>query len=116
MSKEERFENRQWNDAVRDVKKAYTQFSDFEWKVEIDEPKRAARHLSKAVDDFNAAVTHIEKAEVGPAQKGGVDDMNHGIKELSDAVTALDSGKVDSAQRHYDKAVTSFNKANTILS
>ena len=115
MSKEERFENRQWNDAVRDVKRAYNQFSDFEWKVEEAEPKRAARHLRKSLDDFNAAMTHVAKADVGESQKGAVDDVNHGIKELDEAVTALDNGNINSAQNHYDKAATSFSKASVIL-
>jgi len=115
MDKEERFENRQWNEAVHDAKKAYKQFSDFDWKVDEDEPKRAAMHLKRALDDFKAAMTHIEKADVGESKKGAVDDMNHGIKELSDAVTAADNGDVDSAQNHYDKAATSFDKAAAIL-
>jgi len=115
MSKEERFENRQWNDAVRDVKRAYSQFSEFEWKVDEAEPKRAARHLRKSLDDFNAAMTHVAKADVGESRKGAVDDVNHGINDLSEAVTALDDGKIDSAQRHYDKAATNFQKAAAIL-
>ena len=115
MSREERFENRQWNDAVRDVKRAYNQFSDFDWKVEEGEPGRAARHLRKALDDFNAAMTHVAKADVGEPQKGAVNDVNHGIKELDEAVTALDNGNIGSAQSHYDKAATSFNKAEVIL-
>ena len=115
MSKEERFENRQWNDAVRDMKRAYNQFSDFDWKVDEGEPKRAARHLRKALDDFNAAMTHVAKADVGEAQKGAVDDVNHGIKELDEAVSALDGGNLGSAQSHYDKAATSFQKAAVIL-
>ena len=115
MSREERFENRQWNDAVRDIKRAYNQLSDFDWKVDEAEPKRAARHLRKSLDDFNAAMTHAAKADVGESQKGAVNDVNHGIKELNDAVTALDNGNVDSAQSHYDKAATSFQKAAAIL-
>ena len=115
MSKEERFENRQWNDAVRDVKRAYNQFSKFEWKAEEAEPMRAARHLRKSLDDFNAAMTHVAKAEVGESQKGAVNDVNHGIKELDEAVTALDNGNVSSAQSHYDKATASFGKASVIL-
>jgi len=115
MSKEERYENRQWNDAVRDIKRAYNQFSEFDWKVEEGEPMRAARHLRKALDDFNGAMTHVAKADVGKSQKGAVDDVNHGIKDLNDAVTALDNGNVDSAQRHYDKAATCFQKASAIL-
>ena len=115
MSREERFENRQWNDAVRDMKRAYNQLSDFGWKLVEGEPERAARHLRKALDDFSAAMTHVAKADVGEGQKGAVDDVNHGIKELSDTVTALDDGNVDSAQRHYDKAATSFQKAAAIL-
>ena len=86
MSKEERYENRQWSDAVRDMKRAYNQFSDFDWK-----------------------------ADVGESQKGAVNDVSHGIKDLNDAVTALDNGNVDSAQSHYDKAATSFQKAAVIL-
>ncbi len=115
MSREERFENRQWNDAVRDAKRAYKQLSDFEWKVEKDEPLRAARHLRKALDDFDSAMTHIEKADVGESQKGSVDAMNHGIKEVEEAVTALNNGNVDSAESHYDRAVSSFDKASMIL-
>ena len=115
MSREERYENRQWNDAVRDIKRAYNQLSDFDWKVDEAEPKRAARHLRKALDDFNAAITHAAKADVGEAQKGAVDEVNHGINELDSAVTALDNGNVDSARSHYDKATTSFQKAAAIL-
>ena len=115
MSREERYENRQWNDAVRDVKRAYNQFSDFDWKAELGEPERAARHLRKSLDDFKAAMTHVAKADVGEAQKGAVDDVNRGIKELDDAVAALDNGNIDSAQSHYDKAATDFGKAATIL-
>ena len=115
MSREERYENRQWNDAVRDIKKAYTQLSDFDWKVEEAEPKRAARHLRKALDDFNAAITHAAKADVGESQKGAVDDVNRGIKELDGALTALDNGDIDSAQSHYDKAAADFDKAAAIM-
>ena len=115
MSREERYENRQWIDAVRDVKRAYNQFSDFDWKVVSGEPKRAARHLTKSLDDFNAAMTHIAKADVGEPQKGAVDNVNRGIKELEDTVTALSLGNVDSAQSHYDKAATNFDKAAAIL-
>ena len=88
ISKEERFENRQWNDAVREAKRGYKQVSDFDWKVEEGEPTRAASHLRKALGDFNSALTHIAKAEVGVDQKGAVDDMNHGVKELNDAVSS----------------------------
>jgi hypothetical protein len=115
MTKEERYENRQWNDAARDIKKAYKQLSDFDWKVEEAEPKRAARHLKKTVNDFNTAMSHVAKADVGEAQKGAVNDINDGIKQLDDAVSALDNGNVDSAQSHYDKASTSFDKAAAIL-
>ena len=115
MSKEERFENRQWNDAVRDMKRAYNQFSDFDWKLDEGEPESAARHLRKALDDFNAAMTHVTKADVGVEQKGAVNDVNHGIKDLDEAVTALDNGNLDSAQSHYDKAASSFQKAAAIL-
>ena len=89
MDREERFEKRQWKDAIREIKRAYDQFSDFEWKVANNEPKRAARHLRKAIDDFNAAITHIEKANVGEAGKAAVDEMNHGINELDEAVTSF---------------------------
>lgn len=114
MSKEERFEKRQWNDAVRDVKRAYSQFSTFEWKVVEEEPERAARHLRKALDEYNAAMTHIVKAEVGESQAGAVDDLNKGIKALDEAVTALDNGDVALAQSRYDKAAASFDKAEGI--
>ena len=57
MDKEQRFENRQWNDAVTDAKRAFNQFSDFEWKIEKDEPKRAAAHLRKTLDEFSSAMT-----------------------------------------------------------
>jgi tetratricopeptide (TPR) repeat protein len=115
MSREERFENRQWNDAVRDVKRAYNQVSDLDWKLYEGEPERAAKHLRKALDDFNAAMTHVAKADVGEAQQGAVDDVNDGIKQLNDAVTALDNGDIDSAQSHYDKAAASFADAELIL-
>jgi len=115
MSREERYENRQWNDAVREMKRAYNQFSDFDWKVDEGEPKRAARHLTKALNDFNSAMTHAAKADVGEANKAAVDDVNRGIKQLNEAVTALDGGYVDSAQSHYDKAAASFQKAAVIL-
>ncbi|MGB6639517.1 MAG: hypothetical protein WBG67_01965, partial [Thermoanaerobaculia bacterium] len=55
------------------------------------------------------------KADVGESNKGAVDAMNHGIDELGDAVTALDNGNIDSAERHYDKAAASFDKAASIL-
>jgi hypothetical protein len=116
MDKEQRFENRQWNEAVHDARRAYKQFSDFEWKIDEDEPKRAAAHLRKALDSYNLAVTHIEKAIVGDSQKGAVDDMNRGITELSDAVTDLDNGEIDSAERHYGKAADDFDKVDAILS
>ena len=80
MSREERYENRQWNEAVRDIKRAYNQFSKFDWKVELGEPEKAARHLRKLLDDFNAAITHVAKADVGEPQKGAVDDVNRAIK------------------------------------
>jgi hypothetical protein len=114
MSKEERFENRQWNDAVRDVKHTYTAFSKFDWKLDEGEPKRAARYLRKALGDFSAT-THVAKADLGLAQKGAIDDVNRGIKELGDAVVEYDNGNVDSAQRHYDKAASNFQKASAIL-
>jgi hypothetical protein len=115
MSKEERFETRQWDDAVRDLKHAYSQFSKYDWKADEGEPVRAARHLRKALNDFDAAMNHVAKADVGEAQKGAVGDVNHGIKELNQAVTELDNGNVDSAQSYYNKAATSFQKAATIL-
>ena len=115
MSKEERFENRQWNDAVRDVKRAYSQISTFEWKVAKEEPVRAAKHLKKALNDYTAAMTHIAKADVGESQAGAVDDLNKGIKALDEAVTALDNGEVALAQSHYDKAAACFGKAEGIL-
>ena len=115
MSREERFENRQWNDAVRDMKRAYKQLSDFDWTVEIDEPSSAARHLRKMQKDFDSAMTHVAKADLGRDQKGAVDDVNRGVKDLNSAVTALDDGNIDSAQRLYDKAATNFQKAAVIL-
>lgn len=115
MDREERYENRQWNDAVRDLNKAYDQFSKFDWKAWEGEPAGAARHLRKALNDFNAAMTHAVKADVGEAQKGAVDDVNAGIKQLDDAVAAIDDGNLDSAQRHYDKAAVDFGKAADIL-
>ena len=115
VDKEERYENRQWNDAVRDAKRAYDQLSKFDWKAWDGKPESAARHLRKALDDFSAAMTHVEKADVGKAQKGAVDDVNRGIKQLDEAVTALDDGNLDSAQRHYDNAANDFDKAAAIL-
>ena len=115
MDRDERFDNRQYNDAVRDLKKAYKQFSDFDWKADLDEPKRAVWHLQKSRDDFNAAMTHIAKLDVGREQQGAVNDINKGIKEIESAVTADNNGDVDSAQKHYNKAATEFNKAASIL-
>ena len=60
-------------------------------------------------------MTHVAKADVGESQKGAVKDLNAGIKQLDDTVTALDNGDLDSAQRHYDKAANDFTKAASIL-
>lgn len=115
MDKDERFDNRQYNDVVRDLKKAYNQFSDFDWKADLDEPKRAVWHLQKSLDDFNAAMTHIAKLDVGREQQGAVDDINKGIDQLASVVSAYSDGNLDSAQKHYDHATAEFNKAASIL-
>jgi hypothetical protein len=113
--KDEKFENREWNEAIAAAQSAFDQLGDVDMKLDEEEPKRAALHLRKAVDRFKSALTHLEKADVGREQKGAVDDMNLGIKELGDAVTDLEEGKTDSAQRHYDKAAESLSKAESIL-
>lgn len=115
MDRDDRFDNRQYNDAVRDLKKAYKQFSDFDWKADLDEPKRAVWHLQKSRDDFKAAMTHIAKLDVGRERQGAVNDINKGIDELASAVTAYTDDNLDSAQKHYNKAATEFNKAASIL-
>ena len=84
-------------------------------RVRAGSPPLRLVHLQKSLNDFNKGMTHIAKMDVGESQKGAVDDVNHGIKELNDAVTALDNGNMDSAQAHYDRASTSFSKAASIL-
>ena len=115
MSKESRFENRQLDEAYVDYERALHQAKVVADKIDEEEPNRAASHLRKALNDLSAAITHIEKADVGGSYAGAVDAMNKGAMQLDEAAIALTNGEVDSARRHYDKAADAFGKADDIL-
>ena len=115
MTSEERFENREWNEAAHAAKEGFNQLNDMDKKVIKDEPDRAAIHLRKAVGHFETAATHLAKADVGESQKGAVDKVNWGLKDLKDAVTDIENGDIDAAENHYDAALDKFGDADAIM-
>jgi len=115
MDKDAKYKDYEWNEGVKYANKGYHQLDDFDTKYFKDEPERAKLHLERAAKDFDSALTHFAKSEVGSDGQKAIKDLNSAVNQLSTANNAFDAGNFDSAQSHYDKASEYFAKADAIL-
>ena len=109
------YREKEWNKAIEYANKGYEQLDKFDKNLSKTEPVRVKMHLQKAAKDFSDALTHMEKAEVGKARQGAVDDLNSGVDALNKAYNELDEGRVDAAQLHFDEANRRFSNAQATL-
>ena len=109
------FTEREWDEAVRQVKLGLEQLDAFDVRLSEAEPESAKRHLEKMAKHFNKARTHLEKAEVGRDRQGAVDSINSGTDALNKAYQDFEEGKIDSAQSQLDRANELFAKASETL-
>ena len=79
------------------------------------EPRRAKRHLDKAVKNFRDALAHLEKSEVGKPRQSAIGGLSSGVEKLDKAYAELDEGRVDAAQKQLDMASRPLAKAEKTL-
>ena len=111
----QKYADKQMRLAIKDANHGYEALDKVDSKLDLGKQKSAANHFENAIDDFQQALTHFAKAVVGKDQQGAIDDINSGVNALQKALTALENGKTEDAQKHYNKAIGYFNQAEAIL-
>ena len=111
----QKYADKQMRLAIKDANHGYEALDKVDSKLDLGKQKSAANHFENAIDDFQQALTHFAKAMVGKDQQGAIDDINSGVNALQKALTSLENGKTEDAQKHYNKAIGYFNQAEAIL-
>ncbi len=115
MDRDADYTDFQWDEGVKFANKGYHQLDDFDTKYFKDEPDRATMHLEKAAKDFDKALTHFAKSEVGIDGQKAIKDLQSAVDQLNKSSNEFDAGNMDSAQSHYNNASDYFAKADAIL-
>ena len=114
-AEEAAFRDDEWNDAVKSAQKGYEQLAALDENLSEMEPRRAKRHLDKAVRSFRNALAHLEKSEVGKPRQSAIGGLSSGVDKLDKAYAELDEGRVDAAQAQLDKASRPLARAEKTL-
>jgi tetratricopeptide (TPR) repeat protein len=96
--------DKEYNKAVKDATYGFEELNSMDNDLAKAEPKKAVEHFEAAIDFFEHALTHLANSEVGKEHKGAVTDLTAGNEALTKALDALNEGKVDDAQKYFDKA------------
>ncbi len=112
---EQKFEDKQMRLAAKDANHGFDELDKVGAKLDKGKQKSAINHFENAADDFDQALTHLAKAEVGKDQEGVIDDLKSGVDALNKALKNLENGKDEDAQKHFDKANDYFNRAEAAL-
>lgn len=100
--------------AAVNAAKGMRQFQKADNALANDNIDGAARHLNKGLNDFAAALTHLEKAEEDAYLKAG-QEIDKANQQLQKAIDEYGNGNADSARSHYDKALDDYDQALDLL-
>ena len=111
----QKFTDKQMRLAIKDANHGYKALDKVDSKLDLGKQKSAANHFENAIDDFQQALSHFAKAVVGKDQQRAIDDIDSGVDALQKALTAMENGKTDKAQKQYNTAIGYFDRAEAIL-
>ena len=101
--------------ASKDANHGFDELRKVNSKLDLGKQKSAKRHFENAIDDFEQAIAHIAKAELGKNKEGIVDDLTAGLEKLKKAANNLENGNLEDAQKNYASAEKHFTRAEAAL-
>ena len=94
--------------------KGIRQFQKADRSLDKDHEDATIRHLKHGLHDFERALEHLGKA-ADDAVSDVMAEINAGNDELQKCLDALDDGKSDRAEKHYDKALSHYDMVLDML-
>ena len=104
----------QMHRASVNLAKGFREFQKADSALSSDNVDRAVKHFNKGLDRFSTALDHIAKAEDDAYSKAGK-EIDNGNQELRKGIDAYAGGNVDSAEKHYEKALGSYDAALDLI-
>ncbi len=101
--------------AFKDANHGYDALDKVRSALDKGKQKSAERHFENAIDDFEQAISHLAKAELGEDREQIVDDLSAGLDKLKKAAKNLENGNLKEFQTHYASAETHFNRAEAAM-
>ena len=97
-----------------DMSKGFRQFQKADNEFYKDNMDSAVRHLDKGLDRFASALNHLANAEDDAYSKAG-SEIDKGNNQMRKALDEYADGNVDSANKHYGKAVEYYDDALDLI-
>ena len=119
MDKEARWQANQLCKGIKAYAKGYTQFHKVMIEMEIGNPDNAAKHLRKALEQFDKAIVHFQNAqgtkEEAELNKRIAKAISRGNEELRKADEYFADGDQVKAGIHCGAAVRDFQEAMEMM-
>ena len=103
-------ENYQVYRAAVNAAKGIRQFQKADSAIDKDNVDSAARHFDKGLGFFASALDHLEKAE-DDAYETAAKELTKGNDELQKSIDAYSKDDMNSAAKHYAKALEHYDTA-----
>lgn len=100
--------------AAVNIAKGVRQFQKADKAIGKENVDSAARHLDKGMNDFAAALSHLEQAEEDAYVKAAK-EIEQGNEQLKKALDAYADGNDKGAESHYEKALEKYDAALELL-
>lgn len=100
--------------AAVNMSKAFRQFQKADNAFYQDKEDAALRHMSNAQDFFETSLNNLSNVE-DEAYKAAGNEIEKGNNELQKSIDAYSNGDTDSAKKHYNDALDSYDKALDLL-
>jgi hypothetical protein len=97
-----------------DIAKGFREIRRAENAFNKDKVDSGVSHLTKALNDFSAAVDHADKVSDDAYDKAAK-DVGKGNTELQKSIDAYGDGDYEKAVTHYDRAVAQFDSALDLI-
>lgn len=97
-----------------DISKGFRQFQKADKSLTNDHVESAVNHLDKGLNLFATAMDHLAKAEDDAYAKAG-NEIDKGNRELQKSIGEYSEGNIDSAGKHYARALDNYDDALDLI-